>query len=64
MFFKWTNYKKYLKQNALFELQRSYFRTIRYTISQKKLEILEEYQKTNVKLDVYYDCYLSGSNTD
>ena len=45
--------------------KKSYFRTIRcYTISQKKLEILEEYQKTNVKLDVYYDCYLSGSNTD
>ena len=67
MFFKWTNYKKkYLKQNALFELQKEVileqYDAIQYL--KKKLEILEEYQKTNVKLDVYYDCYLSGSNID
>ena len=58
--------KKYLKQNALFELQKEVileqYDAIQYL--KKKLEILEEYQKTNVKLDVYYDCYLSRSNTD
>jgi hypothetical protein len=66
MFFKWTNYKKkYLKQNALFELQKEVileqYDTIQYL--KKKLEIIEEYQKMNIKLDVYYDCYLSRSNS-
>ena len=66
MFFKWTNYKKkYLKQNAIFEKQKEVildqYDTIQYL--KKRLELLEEYQKMNIKLDVYYDCYLSRSNS-
>jgi len=66
MFLKWTNYKKkYLEQNAIFEKQKEVILDQYDTIQhlKKKLEILEEYQKMNIKLDVYYDCYLSRSNS-
>ena len=66
MFFKWTNYKKkYFEQNAIYEKQKEVileqYDTICYL--KKRLKFLEEYQKMNIKMDVYYDCYLSRSNS-